>query len=214
MKQITDLYANQYRAGLCTTRLMGLTATLLNSDVKGKMLRKSDLFAQVDALERAFCGRVISSDTDEVLRSSTNPTEEFQIYPETEPHAIIQRLLAEVEPYFDMFKPDVMASLLNAIQPQEGSMPKRMEGGDIAFPIIKKPSVMKDLKQMYDEVQVINFFTFLYNKYSQFYFTFSTRTISPHENPSIFPDKANKTSTPPRIEPENSGEAISLYFHH
>ncbi|KAI5697867.1 hypothetical protein M8J75_016622 [Diaphorina citri] len=153
MKQITDLYANQYRAGLCTTRLMGLTATLLNSDVKGKMLRKSDLFAQVDALERAFCGRVISSDTDEVLRSSTNPTEEFQIYPETEPHAIIQRLLAEVEPYFDMFKPDVMASLLNAIQPQEGSMPKRMEGGDIAFPIIKKPSVMKDLKQMYDEVQ-------------------------------------------------------------
>lgn len=47
---------------------MGLTATLLNSDVKGKMLNKADLYKQVADLEAAFCGRVISSDTDEVMR--------------------------------------------------------------------------------------------------------------------------------------------------
>ncbi|KAL1457882.1 hypothetical protein WDU94_008064, partial [Cyamophila willieti] len=154
MKQITDLYANQFRAGVCQTRLMGLTATLLNSDVKGKMLRRSDLNNQVTALERAFCGRVISSDTAEVTRWSTNPDEEFQYYPSTEPHPVVQKLLLEMEPYFEIFSESTMSALKIALQPDEVTRPKFMAQGDIAFPILKKPSIIKDLKVMHDEIKI------------------------------------------------------------
>uniref|UniRef100_A0A8D8ZVS6 Endoribonuclease Dcr-1 n=1 Tax=Cacopsylla melanoneura TaxID=428564 RepID=A0A8D8ZVS6_9HEMI len=153
MKQITDLYANQFRAGLCQTRLMGLTATLLNSDVKGKMLRRSDLNNQVAALERAFCGRVISSNTAEVTRWSTNPDEEFQYYPSEDPHPVVQKLLLEMEPYFEIFSEENLAGLKAALLPDEFTQPKIMAQGDIAFPIIKKPSILKDLKVMHDEIQ-------------------------------------------------------------
>lgn len=85
-------------------------------------------------------------------RFSTNPYEEFQFFTPCEPHFLVQKLLTEMEPYFEMFQEDSLKHLLAHLQADEAVAPKVLADGDIAFPIVKKPSIMKDLKQMYDEV--------------------------------------------------------------